>query len=232
VAGTVSGIVGTGSSIMLMPVLIYSFGPKEAVPIMAVAAVIANASRVIAWAREVEWKPVLAYAVGGIPGAALGAMTLLSLPSRLIDVAIGLFFLAMIPARRRFATLQFSVNGLFLAVAGFVIGFLTGIVVSTGPLSLPVFFAYGLTKGAFLGTEAAASLAVYGTKAIVFGGFGALPWDIVAKGLATGASVMAGTFVAKHVVVRLQAESFRLLMEAVMLVSGLILLWTAFTDQP
>jgi uncharacterized membrane protein YagU involved in acid resistance len=33
-AGTISGIVGTGSSIMLMPVLVYQYGPKQAVPIM------------------------------------------------------------------------------------------------------------------------------------------------------------------------------------------------------
>ena len=31
IAGTISGIVGTGSSIMLMPVLVYAYGPKEAV---------------------------------------------------------------------------------------------------------------------------------------------------------------------------------------------------------
>jgi uncharacterized membrane protein YfcA len=36
VAGTLSGIVGTGSSIMLMPVLLYQYGPKQAVPIMAI----------------------------------------------------------------------------------------------------------------------------------------------------------------------------------------------------
>ena len=53
IAGTISGIVGTGSSIMLMPVLIYQYGPKEAVPIMAVAAVMANLSRILAWWREV-----------------------------------------------------------------------------------------------------------------------------------------------------------------------------------
>ena len=33
VAGILSGIVGTGSSIMLLPVLAYAFGPKQAVPI-------------------------------------------------------------------------------------------------------------------------------------------------------------------------------------------------------
>jgi len=76
-AGTISGIVGTGSSIMLMPVLIYQYGPKEAVPIMAVAAVMANFSRILAWWREVDWRACLAYSVTGIPAAALGARTLL-----------------------------------------------------------------------------------------------------------------------------------------------------------
>src|SRR5437764_3476911 len=56
IAGTISGIVGTGSSIMLMPVLIYEFGPKQAVPIMAIAAVMSNFSRILAWWREVDWR--------------------------------------------------------------------------------------------------------------------------------------------------------------------------------
>src|SRR4029453_5950191 len=55
VAGTISGIVGTGSSIMLMPVLVNQYGPKQAVPIMAVAPVMANLARVLAWWREVDW---------------------------------------------------------------------------------------------------------------------------------------------------------------------------------
>ena len=68
VAGTISGIVGTGSSIMLMPVLVYQYGPKQAVPIMAVAAVMANLSRILAWWREVDWRACAAYSITGIPG--------------------------------------------------------------------------------------------------------------------------------------------------------------------
>ena len=71
---------------MLMPVLIYQYGPKEAVPIMAVAAVMANLSRILAWWREVDWRACLAYSVTGIPAAALGARTLLALPSHAVDL--------------------------------------------------------------------------------------------------------------------------------------------------
>ena len=88
VAGTISGIVGTGSSIMLMPVLVYQYGPKQAVPIMAVAAVMANLSRILAWWREVDWRACAAFAATGAPAAVLGAKTLLILPSRAVDIAM------------------------------------------------------------------------------------------------------------------------------------------------
>jgi uncharacterized membrane protein YfcA len=48
-AGTLSGVVGTGSSIILVPILVISFGPQQAVPIMAIAALIANVSVPIRW---------------------------------------------------------------------------------------------------------------------------------------------------------------------------------------
>lgn len=99
-AGIISGIIGTGSSIMLVPVLAYVYGPKEAVPIMAVAAVMANISRILAWWREVDWRAVAAYAVTGVPAAVLGARTMLVLPPRAVDAAIGAFLLLMIPGRR------------------------------------------------------------------------------------------------------------------------------------
>src|SRR3979490_1070726 len=75
-AGTISGIVGTGSSIMLMPVLVYQYGPKQAVPIMAVAAVMANFSRILAWWREVDWRACAAYSNPGTPPPARGARAL------------------------------------------------------------------------------------------------------------------------------------------------------------
>src|ERR1700693_1154583 len=84
---------------MLMPVLVYQYGPKQAVPIMAVAALMSNLSRILAWWREVDWRACAAYSITGIPAAALGARTLLALPSRAVDISIGLFLIAMVPAR-------------------------------------------------------------------------------------------------------------------------------------
>jgi uncharacterized protein len=229
VAGTLSGIVGTGSSIMLMPVLIYEYGPKQAVPIMAIAAVMANLSRILAWWREVDWRACAAYSAPAIPAAALGARTLLVLPSRIIDVCIGLFLIAMVPARHWLARHRLKLSLWHLAVGGAAIGYLTGIVVSTGPLSVPLFLFYGLTKGAFLATEAASSLGIYASKSMTFQRFGALTMEIALKGLIAGASLMSGAFIAKRFVLRLEPEVFRRVMDAIMIAAGLFTLWTAFS---
>jgi uncharacterized membrane protein YfcA len=229
IAGTISGIVGTGSSIMLMPVLVYQYGPKEAVPIMAVAAVMANLSRILAWRREVDWRACAAYSVTGIPAAALGARTLLILPSRSVDIAIGIFLIAMVPVRHWLARHQLKANLWHLAAGGAVIGYLTGIVVSTGPLSVPLFLFYGLNKGAFIGTEAASSLGLYLSKSVTFERFGALTADIAIKGLIAGASLMSGAFIAKRFVLKLEPDVFRSIMDAIMIAAGIAMLWTAAT---
>lgn len=228
VAGTISGIIGTGSSIMLVPVQVYEFGPQQAVPIMAVAAVMANLSRIMAWWREVDWRACAAYAVTGAPAAALGARTLLILPPHVVDVAIGVFLIAAIPARRWLLRRNIKFALWHLSLIGAVVGFITGIVVTTGPITVPIFTTYGLVKGAFLSTEAAGSLAIYASKAVAFQRFGALPPDVIGKGLIAGSSLMAGAFVAKRFVLRLDPRHFRLLMDGLMLMAGLAMLWNAF----
>lgn len=226
-AGLVSGIIGTGASIMLLPVLVFAFGPKQAVPIMAIAAVMANIAKMTSWWSEVDWRAFAAYSIAGIPGAALGAKTLLVLPSTAVDLALGAFFLLMIPARRWLNARQSRIRLWQLGLAGGAIGFLTGIVVSTGPFSVPAFLSYGLVKGAFLSTEAASSLVIYASKVVAFREFGALPSDAILEGLITGAALMAGSYAAKAVVLRLRVETFQYLLDGLLLCSGLSLLWAA-----
>ena len=227
VAGTVGGIVGFGTSIMLMPALVLVFGPREAVPIMAIAAMMANASRVAAWWRELDWRVTAAYSITGIPAAALGAKTLLTLPPGVVEGMLGFFFIMMIPIRRWMARQHWALKLQHMAAVGAVIGFITGIVVSTGPINAPFFLAYGLVKGAYLGTEALGSLAVYVAKIITFRSLGALSVETITKGLIIGSSLVAGAFVAKRLVLKLDGERFKLLMDGLLLMAGLTMLWAA-----
>ena len=227
VAGVVGGVIGTGSSIILLPILVLSFGPKEAVPIMGIAAVMANVGRVAAWWREIEWRAFLAYSISAVPAAAAGAQTLIVLPARLIDLGLGLFFLFMVPFRRWLRSSNLHASRWHLVAAGAVIGFLTGLVVSVGPLSVATFASRGLLKGALLSTEAATSLAVYTSKVITFQTLGALPLPTIYKGLLVGLTLIIGAFVGKALVIRMKAQTFEMLLDGVMVCSGLTLLWAS-----
>jgi len=212
---------------MLLPVLVFAYGPKEAVPIMAVAAVMSNVSRVVLWWRDLNWRAFLAYSIPGVPAAALGARTLLALPTHVVEGALGIFFLLMVPARYQLVRLNIRLRLWQLAVAGAFIGFLTGLVLSTGPLSVPAFAAYGLLKGPFLATEAASSLALYTSKVFAFRELGALPVTSIVKGLIVGSSLMAGAIAGKAVVLRMIPGRFHLILDAMMIVSGVSMLWGA-----
>ena len=229
VAGTLGGIVGFGTSIMLLPPLVIFFGPHEAVPMMAITALMANLSRVAVWWRDVGWKACGAYSVTAIPFSALGAATLVHMNAKAIEAALGGFFILMIPMRHWLQSRGIRVKLWHLAVVGAVIGYLTGIVVSTGPINTPFFLAYGLVKGPFLSTEAAGSLTMYVSKALVFNHYGYLPGSILWKGLIVGSSVMAGAWVAKRFVMKMEASQFRLLMDGVMLVAGVTMIVTALS---
>ena len=228
VSGTLSGIVGFGASIMLMPVLMLAFGPLEAVPIMAIAALLANFSRVVVWWREIDWRANTYYCATAIPAAALGARTLLILEPGLVEGILGAMFLLMIPARRWLLARGLRINPWHMALVGAGIGFLSGMVASTGPINTPFYLAYGLVKGGYLATEALGSMAIGITKAVVFQRFNALPWETVARGLVIGATLMIGSRLAKGFVLRLDAHQFRVLMDCLLAGAGLMLLWGAF----
>jgi uncharacterized membrane protein YfcA len=219
--------VGTGSSLVLMPLLVAMFGPRQAVPIMAVAAIMGNLGRVLAWRRDIDWRACGAYCSTAVPGAMLGARLLLSIPPGVAELALGVFFLSLIPVRRWLARRSFRLTATHLALFGAPIGVLTGLVVSTGPITVPLFTFYGLERGAFLGTEAAGSIGVYAAKVATFQAFGALPLDVVLQGLVVGLTLMAGSFVGRFVVLALSPGAYRSLIDGLMLCSGVSLLWVA-----
>lgn len=226
-AGTIGGIVGTGSSIVLMPILVAMFGPRQAVPIMALAAILGNLGRVLAWRREIDWRACGAYCATAVPGAMIGARMLLAIPPGVAETALGVFFLALIPVRHWLAQRSFRLTRTHLMLLGAPLGVLTGLVVSTGPLTVPLFTFHGLERGAFLGTEAASSVGMYAGKIATFQAFGALPLEVLVQGAIVGLTLMAGSFIGKFVVLKLSANAYRWMIDALMAVSGVALLGVA-----
>ncbi len=229
-AGFVSGIIGTGGSIILLPILSWRFGPQVAVPIMAVASIMSNLSRVIIWRKEINWRACFAYSALAIPGAVLGANTLWHLPPQMSDICIGAFFLILVPLMAWSRKHNLRLNIGLLATCGLIVGFLTGMVFSTGPMTVPLFAGFGLVKQGLIATESAASLIVFVTKTSTFAAIGALPPSVVFSGIFVGASQIAGIFLSKGLVARMPTRLFHLLVAGMMIVAGISMVWNGINS--
>jgi uncharacterized membrane protein YfcA len=228
VAGVLGGVIGFGTTIMLMPPLVHFYGPMQTIPIIALVATVANFSRVLIWWREVNWRLCGVYSLTAVPGVVLGANTLVKINPRAIELLLGSFLLFMIPARRWLRRLNFKPNLWHMALIGGAIGYLTGMVASTGAINTPFFLAFGLLKGAYIGTEAASTLTVFIAKSITYHQLGVIDQRAIVQGLLIGVFVLIGSTFSKRLVLQIPEQRFVQLMEAVMLVSGLSILWMAW----
>ena len=92
----------------------------------------------------------------------------------------------------------------------------------------PFFLAYGLLGAAYIGTEALTALTMYAVKLVVYGGVAVLTAQSVATGLGIGVVMVLGTYLGKCLLARLPAHVFPLLVEAILVISGLQLLGVHF----
>jgi uncharacterized membrane protein YfcA len=79
-ASTLAAVTGFGGAAVLLPALILVFGVREAIPILTVAQLIGNGSRVWFNRRELNWHVVLWFALGGVPAALLGGYLFATAP--------------------------------------------------------------------------------------------------------------------------------------------------------
>ena len=227
-AGVLGGVIGFGTTIILMPALVYFYGPIQAIPVIALVAAVANLSRIFLWWSVIQWRICLVYSLAAIPFTVFGVNTLVQLDERLIEITLGVFLILLIPVRRWMRNKNFYLKLWQMGLVGAAIGYLTGIVATTGAINTPFFLAYGLSKGAFLGTEAASTLSILFTKGIAFHQLGFLNMTAIMQGLLIGVCVLAGSIFSKRIVLALPEDKFLMLMELVMLISGLSILVMSF----
>ena len=227
-AGVLGGVIGFGTTIILMPALVYFYGPIQAIPVIALVATIANLSRIFLWWNVIQWRVCFVYGSAAIPFTVLGVNTLVHFDEHLIETILGFFLILLIPIRRWMRKKNFYLRLWQMGLVGAAIGYLTGIVATTGAINTPFFLAFGLTKGAFLGTEAASTLSILFTKGITFHLLGFLNLLAIIQGLLIGACVLIGSVFSKKIVLALPEEKFLLLMELVMMMSGISILAMSF----
>lgn len=218
-ASTLAAITGFGGAAVLLPVLVVAFGVRAAIPILTVAQLVGNASRVWFNRRELDLRVVRWFALGGVPFALAGGLVFARAPLAGLTRLLGLFLLLLVVWRHARPRSDFrpSARSFELIGAGC---FLSALLGSVGPLMAPFFLAYGLVKGAYIGTEALATVVMHVAKLVAYRQANVLTGTAALSGLVLGPIMVAGSWAGKRIVDRLPERVFVLLIEATMTVAG------------
>lgn len=218
---TLAGTTGFGGAAVLLPVLVHFFGIRDAIPILTVAQLIGNGSRVWFHRIEVHWRVVGWFALGAIPTALIGGYTFSRAPSPLLLRLLGAFLLATVAWRwLGLKKLKAIPMRGFMGI-GAVFSFFSALVGGVGPFIVPFFLNFGLAKGAFVGTEAMCTVTMHVFKLIAYQQTSLLPAQTASVGLALGLIMILGSWLGKQIIHRISNRVFVILVEVTLLIAGL-----------
>jgi uncharacterized membrane protein YfcA len=218
-----SAVAGFGGGVLLLPVFTALFGLRVAVPMLTLTQLASNGSRVWLNRTGIRWRLVAWFSLGAVPLAAVGGLLLAHAPLSALQRVLGLFLIAVVGWRRWHPHPRPPADRAFAAV-GAASGLGSALLGSVGPLTAPFFLAYGLTRAAYIGTEAASALAMHLTKIAAYGAGDLLTWKVILFGVALTPATLAGAWTGRRIVDRMSDAVFVRLVEAGLLVSGVLFL--------
>jgi len=222
-ASVLSGVAGFGGAMIFLPFLIMMYGVRASVPILTVSVLLGNASRVYFNRRELNLKLVAWFSSGALPLAAIGSFIYVGLPTFWIKKGIGIFLILSVILRQIHGDFRLTQKWVFLPL-GAVTGFLSALMGGVGPVSSPFFLAYGLTKEAFVGTEALCAVGMHLAKSITYNRLNVLNARELLVGLSFGLVMSLGSYVAKKILERISRRVFLILVEILLIGIGFYML--------
>ena len=222
-AATLSGAAGFGGALVLLPVLSATIDVKAAVPVLTIAQIAGNTSRVWFGRREIRWRPTTYFLAGAIPASLAGSTLFVSLPARPVLVALGALLVGVVLLRRLGIT-RFDFGERGLLVGGILTGFISGVAGSDGPLGAAFFLGLNLPPVAYVASEAVTAVGMHVAKTIVYQRSLLVGSRELGYGLFMGIGMIAGSWTGKRMIERLPQSAFVGLVEVMLVISAVQLI--------
>ncbi|WP_203234769.1 TSUP family transporter [Modicisalibacter coralii] len=223
VAAVIGGIGGYGTGLLLPPVLIPLIGAEAVVPVIALSALLTNTSRVFAFRAHLDRHKAARIVALALPGCLLGAYGYTRLSGPGISLVLGLMLVLIVALRPWLMRRRGRVGrrGMSLGAAGY--GLLTGGTSGSGVVLIALLMACGSSGAGVVATDAGISLALGLAKVGVFQATGALPPALWGLAGIIGICAIPGTLLARRLARRLSTQAHARLLDAVVLLGGLML---------
>jgi uncharacterized membrane protein YfcA len=142
IAGTLAAVTGFGGAAILLPLLVAIFGVRAAIPVLTVAQLIDNGSRVWFNRNDLDWRVVRWFALGSVPAAIVGSLLFAYAPLSALTRLPGIFLIGIVAYRHiRKRTRAIPVLG--FAPLGAIASFLSALIGTAGRLRSRCFSPMG-----------------------------------------------------------------------------------------
>ena len=222
VASLIAAVAGFGGAVIMLPVLVWAFGVQDAIPILTIAQLMGNLWRVLLNRTQLNWSVVKRFAIGVVPAATVGGIIFATAPGAALVRSLGVFLVLIVVYRHTpwGKHTRMTLRG-FIPL-GAAAGTISAIFGTTGPVTAPFFLAFGLIKGAYIGTEAMTTVVMHITKLAVYGSYALIGVRTLLIGITIGVVMLLGTYLGKNILKRVSERVFPLIIEGAMLISGII----------
>jgi uncharacterized protein len=220
IASTVSGVAGIGGGMVYLPFLAEGVGLQKAVPYLTLLLLAGNISRAYFSREGIDWKTIRYFWIGAIPGTVIGALFYTLLSPFWISKALGAYLVIYVILGFTKANWPKKASLKSIAVMGAPAGFTSAVVGGSGPIMAPYLLRYGLIKNSFLGTEAIGAASMHIVKIAIWGSTSLITFDDVIYLLPLAALMIAGSYLGKVMVNRMQAMTFKRILLIVLAIIG------------
>jgi uncharacterized membrane protein YfcA len=228
-ASVLGGVAGYGTGALMPLVLVPMVGAEQVVPIIALAGLLTNTGRMIAYLQHVEWRRAMLVLIGAIPPCLVTAYGYTLLTGRGAQLLIGGMLMLTVPLRYglRRRSILLSDRGLMLGSVGY--GVMVGGTVGAGVVLLSLLMATGMLGAAVIATDAMLSIAIGISRLFVFGFAGAITAKVIAFAALIGIVAFPGAFLARAFVTRLPIHVHTYILDAVVLFGGAAMVFSALS---
>lgn len=215
-AGFLSGSVGFGGGMILLPVITYFFGVEVAVPVSTIAQLMSNLSRVGMGWKSIRWKFAGQFLLLAVPFTVLGAVGFSLVPKRPMTAVLGCALIVFAVMKLR-GKMNLPHRPATMIVGGGITGFINGLLGISGPLSSACYLTLNLAPVCYIATEATSAVVMHVVKAVVYGKLKLMSGSILLNGLYIGAAMMIGNFIALKCIGKVQNKVYRKIVAVVMI---------------
>lgn len=219
----VSASMGIGGGLLLLIIMANIMPLAALIPVHGLVQLGSNVNRMVMTRQHIQMSIVGYFAIGAVIAALVASFVIVQLPLSLIELAIGIFVLAMVwgikPQKR-------DLPKPLRILAGSVTTFLSMFIGATGPLVAAIIHSQRADKHQIVATFSTCMSLQHGLKMLVFGvvGFAFLPWlPLVIAMIVSGA---IGTWIGLKLLNRFSANTFEWAFKGIITVLALRTLYS------